>query len=44
MNEPTLLSSGHSYELKSITECTRVNGPNDPFTREIVKPIFVPNK
>lgn len=34
MIEPTLLSSGHTYETCSILECTRVNGPYDPFTRK----------
>lgn len=33
MLEPILLSSGHTYEKCSISECVRVNGPFDPSTR-----------
>lgn len=39
MKDPVLLSSGHTYEKSAILECTRVNGPFDPTTRENVSNI-----
>ncbi|CAD8097833.1 unnamed protein product [Paramecium sonneborni] len=43
MLEPILLSSGHTYEKCSISECVRVNGPFDPSTRQIIQSNFIPN-
>lgn len=43
MHEPTLISSGHTYERCSIIECIRVNGPYDPKTRKMIMGDFIPN-
>lgn len=43
MIEPTLLSSGHTYEKEEIKKHFKTNGYTDPYTKETVQPEMIEN-